>query len=117
MVFFGKNSNRDPLFSNMWVFLRGNFVALEANTLQSSAKGCQVLIQAHLVILLGCPNSYGGCTEQGAAHSFYLCWASLVVLTTSVAGSPGRALHLRSPSGMRETSYVWDLDKAQGKFK
>lgn len=60
MFFFGKNSNRDPLFSNMWGFLRGNFVALGASALQSSAKGCQVLIQAHLAILLGCPNSYWG---------------------------------------------------------
>ena len=69
-----------------------------------------------------------GGRQQGAVHWFYLCWASLVVHTTSVAGSPGRALQLLaaklkrvikntgSPSAMCETSYVWDLGKARGKF-
>jgi len=69
-----------------------------------------------------------GGTQQGAVHWLYLRWASLVVHTTDVAGSPGRVLQLfavkpkrvvknmGSPSGMCKTSYVWDLGKAQGKF-
>lgn len=124
----GRRTAIEILCWGTFIFVGGwAFVALEVSTLQSWAIGSRFLIKAHWVILLRSANSYwgwsaGSCTlalpvlgQLGGAYHLW-GWKSWQGPGAARPETKKVVKTMGSPSGMRETSYVWDLGKARGKF-